>query len=199
MRDGNPPPDERARASFETNESEEIIPPDRPRVWPETPRPPRPQVKRPLDDWLNDFTERIKQHDARARERSHRDRVERHRRPRGLARIIPIPITSEKQRPEAEARAGPLERRGRRRTKVASAPTRGDRQPAQPEPHRDRRRRRGRRPHVVRPESPPPTNTPRTQPELRDGGGGQRRSRRRGRRRRPRGPSQYPSGPSPSS
>src|SRR5439155_219573 len=36
----------------------EAIRPDRPRIWPEEPRAPRPQIKRPMEEWLAEFEER---------------------------------------------------------------------------------------------------------------------------------------------
>lgn len=99
----------------------EAIRPDRPRIWPEEPRAPRPQIKRPMEEWLAEFEERVKQQGSQAR-----DQVIRRRRPRGLARILPaVPV----QRPE-RTRAGGVSQQ---------------QQPAQPatEPRRGRRRRRG--------------------------------------------------------
>src|SRR5205807_8050414 len=90
-------------------------PGDRPRVWPETPRPLKPQLKRPLEEWLEEFVTRIKDQDARP------SRLEpaRRRRPRGLARIVPAPSgASGTRRPRQEATDAGAERgrrRGRRR------------------------------------------------------------------------------------
>src|SRR5439155_621554 len=42
----------------------EAVRPDRPRIWPEEPRAPRPQIKRPMEEWLAEFEERGKQQDA---------------------------------------------------------------------------------------------------------------------------------------
>src|SRR6202165_467981 len=64
---------------------QEAIRPERPRIWPEEPRAPRPQIKRPMEEWLAEFDERVKQVDARPREQPSR-----RRRPRGLARILPV-------------------------------------------------------------------------------------------------------------
>src|SRR5260370_42582689 len=64
----------------------EAIRPDRPRIWPEEPRAPRPQVKRPMEEWLVEFEEGEQQQDAPPREQPRR-----RRRPRGLARIAPAP------------------------------------------------------------------------------------------------------------
>src|SRR5438094_10399722 len=76
------------------------VPADRPRVWPEAPRPLKPQLKRPLEEWLDDFSTRIKDQDARPS----RDQTSRRRRPRGLARIVPVPLgAAPAQRPRPEA------------------------------------------------------------------------------------------------
>ena len=90
-----------------------LAPGDRPRIWPETPRPLKTQVKRPLEEWLEDFVTRLKDQEARPS----RDQPTRRRRPRGLARIIPVPAGAPAQRPRPQ---GPEEvaepgRRSRRR------------------------------------------------------------------------------------
>lgn len=88
-------------------------PGDRPRIWPETPRPLKTQVKRPLEEWLEDFVTRLKDQDARPS----RDQSTRRRRPRGLARIIPVPAGAPAQRPSPQASEEGAEpgRRSRRR------------------------------------------------------------------------------------
>src|ERR1700731_4678101 len=58
----------------------EAIRPDRPRIWPDEPRAPRPQIKRPMEEWLAEFGGRGKQDDGRPRES-----LSRRRRPRGPA------------------------------------------------------------------------------------------------------------------
>src|SRR5256885_4301422 len=77
----------------------EAIRPDRPRIWPEEPRAPRPQIKRPMEEWLAGFEERGKQPDARPREQQGR-----RRRPRGLARSAPAPATPRPPRPAGRGR-----------------------------------------------------------------------------------------------
>src|SRR2546421_717186 len=62
----------------------EAIRPDRPRIWPEEPRAPRPQIKRPMEEWLSEFEARVRDQPAPPREQGTR-----RRRPRGLARILP--------------------------------------------------------------------------------------------------------------
>src|SRR5205814_6164517 len=93
----------------------EAIRPDRPRIWPEEPRAPRPQIKRPMEEWLAEFEERVRHQDAHPREQPSR-----RRRPRGLARIVPAAARPEPPRKDVVAeRGGPLpadqQRRGRRR------------------------------------------------------------------------------------
>src|SRR2546428_1591480 len=83
----------------------ETIVPDRPRVWPEAPRAPRPQIKRPLEEWLADFTDRVKASDASPNQQAS---LIRRRRPKGLDRLVPAPT----RRAEPEERG---RRRGRRR------------------------------------------------------------------------------------
>src|SRR6202165_4256909 len=76
----------------------EAIRPERPRIWPEEPRAPRPQIKRPMEEWLADSDGRFKQGDARPREQPSR-----RRRPRGLARIVPVVARPERPRDAAGA------------------------------------------------------------------------------------------------
>src|SRR2546425_391546 len=61
----------------------EAIRPDRPRIWPEEPRAPRPQIKRPMEEWLAEIEERGRHQDAPPREQPSR-----RPRPRGLARMV---------------------------------------------------------------------------------------------------------------
>src|SRR5207244_811462 len=79
----------------------EAIRPDRPRIWPEEPRAPRPQIKRPMEEWLAEFEERVKHQDPHAREQPSR-----RRRPRGLARIVPAPVRLEQPRKAANVEVG---------------------------------------------------------------------------------------------
>jgi len=93
----------------------EAIRPARSRIWPEEPRAPRPQIKRSMEEWLAEFDERVKQVDARPREQPSR-----RRRPRGLARIVPVSARPERPRETAGAETGrpstpDQQRRGRRR------------------------------------------------------------------------------------
>src|SRR5207249_11533816 len=78
------------------------------------PRAPRPQIKRPMEEWLAEFEERVRQ-DPHPREQPSR-----RRRPRGLARIVPAAARPEPPRKDVVAERGrPLpadqQRRGRRR------------------------------------------------------------------------------------
>src|SRR6202521_701110 len=95
--------------------------PERPRIWPEEPRAPRPQIKRPMEEWLAEFEERGKQVDARPHEPPSR-----RRRPRGLARIVPVVARPERPRDAAGAENGrhvdPEQQRS-----VRSRPGRGSR------------------------------------------------------------------------
>src|ERR1700686_3020526 len=93
----------------------EAVRPERPRIWPEEPRAPRPQIKRPMEEWLAEFDERVKLVDAHPREQPSR-----RRRPRGLARIVPVAARPERPRETAGAETGrpstpDQQRRGRRR------------------------------------------------------------------------------------
>ncbi len=175
----------------------EAIRPDRPRIWPEEPRPPRPQIKRPMEDWLAEFEQRVRDQPA-----SGRESPTRRRRPRGLARIVPA-IQPERARPQAVPTQGGEQRRGRRRRRggggraegasaaqeqVTTAKPGPARQPRpQHQPPRQGRRRGGPRPPATadgaprdsRPSDGPRPSTPR------DGDPNQahRRRRRRGRGR----------------
>jgi translation initiation factor IF-2 len=162
---------------------------DRPRIWPEEPRPPRPQIKRPMEDWLAEFEERVKQQPAGGR-----DQVTRRRRPRGLARIAPVVQPQRAERPSPSgAPAQPGEqRRGRRRRRGSG---RGQGQPqtsgAQPQPSRSPRTPEGQPQRPPRKGNRPPrTNAPSGQSEAGrpprvdgDGADAMRRRRRRGRGR----------------
>src|ERR1700730_8033450 len=79
----------------------EAIRPERPRIWPEEPRAPRPQIKRPMEEGLGVFAERVKQVAARPREQ-----LSRRRRPRGLARIVPVVARPERPRDAAGVETG---------------------------------------------------------------------------------------------
>src|ERR1700687_2130244 len=90
--------------------------PDRPRIWPEEPRAPRPQIKRPMEEWLPECEDGVKQQDGRPREQPSR-----RRRPRGLARIVPAAAVPRPERPPDRARGesgsaqpGDQQRRGPR-------------------------------------------------------------------------------------
>ena len=79
----------------------DVIRPDRPRIWPEEPRAPKPQIKRPLEDWLVEWDDRVQKNDGRISQPNRR------RRPRGLDRLIPI--NTRPERPpasEVPARGG---------------------------------------------------------------------------------------------
>lgn len=201
----------------------EAIRTDRPRIWPQEPRAPRPQIKRPMEEWLVEFEERVKQQDAHPREQPPR-----RRRPRGLARIVPAapPPRPERARTEG-ARPQPSEAqpRGRRRRRGGGRPQaqagEASSGPAQTQPRPPRQsgmtgRRRGRdrslssrgtmppaRPSPPKGEGEFPGRPPRGQggspPESLPRGEGDfpRRRRRRGRGRgrgpRPGGP-QNPGG-----
>lgn len=179
--DSDPPPD--------------AIRSDRPRIWPTEPRPPRPQIKRPMEEWLDEFEQRVKAQPA-----SGREMITRRRRPRGLARIVPVvePPRVERGRPAAQP-GQPGEPRGRRRRRRGSgrgaapgsasgqAPEPQTLPPRQPQAQlRTRRRRRGRGPS-----SPPnsaanqgPGQGQAVRPPSAEGiEGQQRRRRRRGRGR----------------
>ena len=193
----------------------DAIRPDRPRIWPETPRPLKPQIKRPLEDWLSEFAERVRQQDATPGKTS----LERRRRPRGLARLIPVPPRTEQSRPEGEplppARRGRGRRRGRDRSGQPAKPAqpqsqapgqRGGRGPSRGE-QAGRGRPRGQRPPQAS-QQPPPGGGPGQGPgsgSERDQGYRRSRRRSRGRRRAPGGQpppgssSQGPPGPSPPS
>src|SRR5437762_1780344 len=83
----------------------EAIRPDRPRIWPEEPRAPRPQIKRPMEEWLAEFEEPVRHQDAHPREQPSR-----RRRPRGLARTVPAPPPSRsgpRSRPATGRSTGP--------------------------------------------------------------------------------------------
>ena len=187
----------------------DAIRPDRPRIWPETPRPLKTQIKRPLEDWLSDFTERVRQQDAKP---GGKIPVERRRRPRGLARLIPVPLRTEPSRPEGEppppARRGRGRRRGRDRSGQPTKPAqpqlqapgqRGGRGPSRGE-QAGRGRPRGQRPQQAG-QQPPPGASPGQGPSPGTNQGTDRdhdyrrgRRRSRGRRRGPGG--QAPPGPS---
>jgi hypothetical protein len=201
--DGDPPP--------------ETIRPDRPRIWPEEPRAPRPQIKRPMEEWLSEFEERVKRDDRQPREPA----SGRRRRPRGLARIIPVAARPEQTRQPAAERgsrqAGDQLRRGRRRRRGRrgvgeqgpEAATQGQSRTSQPRPTppatRQPRRERPPRPQGRyrqppaggQPEARPPSATG-SQGGLDQPGDPQRRRRRRGRGRgRGPRPGQGGSGPGP--
>src|SRR2546428_12983949 len=78
----------------------EAVRPDRPRIWPEEPRAPRPQIKRPMEEWLAEFEERVRQ-DPHPREQPSR-----RRRARGLARIVPAAAPAEPARKDGAAERG---------------------------------------------------------------------------------------------
>jgi len=173
----------------------EAIRPDRPRIWPEEPRAPRPQIKRPMEEWLAEFEERVKHQDPHAREQPSR-----RRRPRGLARIVPAPVRLEQPRKDATAERGrpePADQqpRGRRRR-------RGGRglPPAQPESVQGKAQSR---PPVApsrrgyRPTRPSPTRREGNQPSPPKGAERppQDSNRRRRRRGRGRGRGPRPGGP----
>src|SRR6202162_457285 len=129
----------------------EAVRPERPRIWPEEPRAPRPQIKRPMEEWLAGSDERVNQVDAPPREQPSR-----RRRPRGLARIVPVTARPEPPRETAGAETGrpatpDQQRRGRRRRRGGggggaggdrSAPRRPPQPgPGQAGPHRGTPRR----------------------------------------------------------
>ncbi len=174
---------------------------DRPRIWPETARPLKPQIKRPLEDWLEDFTERVRQQDAKPGKTS----IERRRRPRGLARLIPVPLRTEQIRPEGEppppTRRGRGRRRGRDRSGQPAKPAQPQSQPPGPRggrgPSRGEQGGRG-RPRGQRPQQ---ASQQQQQPGTGPGQGGERepgyrRGRRRSRGRRRGTGGQAPPGPS---
>ena len=194
--------------------------PERPRIWPEEPRAPRPQIKRPMEEWLAEFEERGKQVDARPHEPPSR-----RRRPRGLARIVPVVARPERPRDAAGAETGrsaapDQQRRGRRRRRSGGGGAAGDRsgpggQPqqiqGQARPQRGTPRRRGTppprtsggtpapRPSPARGEGDRPVRPPRTEGDARPPSGDARDPNRRRRRRgRGRGRGPRPNGPPPS-
>ena len=173
-----------------------------------------------MEEWLAEFDERVKQMDARPRELPSR-----RRRPRGLARIVPVTARPERPRETSGAETGRAaapeqQRRGRRRRRggggggdrsgqgVPSQPTQGQARPqrgtarrqsssSQPQPGAPRRQR-----DPNRRQPPPPRPSPTKgegdvpgRPPTGDAGDPNRRRRRRG-RGRGRGP--RPNGPPPS-
>ena len=68
----------------------DAIRPDRPRIWPEEPRAPKPQIKRPLEEWLAEWDDRVRQHEGRPNQPTRR------RRPRGLDRLVPVTARPER-------------------------------------------------------------------------------------------------------
>jgi hypothetical protein len=209
----------------DTDPPPEALRSDRPRIWPEEPRAPRPQVKRPMDEWLVEFEARVKDSESRPREPASR-----RRRPRGLARILPVPARADRPRPERVVQEPSEEvgtgrpRRGRRRRRGSGrGAAASGAQPAQPSGRTSRQgppRPRGsqpRRPQPGRDRRPGPDDA--SPPQNPSGGDqsrssstvqgsnphGRRRRRGRGRGRGPRpnappnsGGSAGPSPPPPS-
>jgi hypothetical protein len=183
----------------------ESIRPDRPRIWPEEPRAPRPQIKRPMEEWLAEFEQRLKDHPG-----GQKEMATRRRRPRGLARIVPAiaPARTAERTPAAPASGQPGDhRRGRRRRRGSgrgqpapagqgqapqASPSEVRSQRPQPQGGRQGRRRGGQRAgsptteieRINRPQPEAPPGTSREQGDAQ----GPRRRRRRGRGRGRRGP-----------
>jgi hypothetical protein len=199
----------------------EAVRPDRPRIWPEEPRAPRPQIKRPMEEWLAEFEARVREQPVPAR-----DQGTRRRRPRGLARILPVapPPRTERPRPDevpaqpSEPRRGRRRRRGSGRGQEQGQPADSALQQARP-PRTGQRRgpRSGRRDSprggtpgaanaTPRRDRPSPPSSQASPGPPRDGEGGFNRRRRRRGRGRGRGPqpgggsnpSRGPSSPPPS-
>jgi hypothetical protein len=151
--------DERQSPRVDPEPSDNIDPvlPDRPRIWPETPRPLKTQVKRPMDEWLQEFSQRITESEGTTSAPSVR-----RRRARGLARLIPSPARpqpmSGRRAPDVSPQPPDERRRGRRR-RGRGGPMTGGSSPndtqqggpstATPERH-DGERRRSRRGHRPR-------------------------------------------------
>jgi hypothetical protein len=169
----------------------EAIRPDRPRIWPEEPRPPRPQIKRPMEEWLAEFESRVKQQDINPR-----DQATRRRRPRGLARIVPVASPPRTERvpaapttPTEEPRRGRRRRRGSgrgrpqpRTSEEPESQRRGQRPPGQ---QRMPRSRQSPPQQPASPSQPPATGESRQRGPRGDeiAGTSHRRRRRRGRGR----------------
>ena len=94
------------REDNDQTEITEVVRRDRPLIWPESPRPIKQPVKRPLEDWLQEFSERLSREPV-AQDRS----ITRRRRARGLDRILPAPQLA---RGEEPGRRRGREQRGRR-------------------------------------------------------------------------------------
>ena len=214
--------DERRPPAVDPEPTDMIDPvlPDRPRIWPETPRPLKTQVKRPMEEWLEEFSQRISQSSGGSEPTIKR------RRARGLARLIPTPARTEPEparrgRPAAAFEPGQEQRRGRRRRggrgrSGGGGPVLGSTRAADPaaqgtgteRPPQDRRRSGRRQRPRGKGTSPLPgpprqgegeQRPPRAEgPSSASGAGGQaQRHRRRGRGRRGRGRGGGSSGPGP--